>query len=156
MEGLQKVVRWFLDADDSPNSHQNLIITFWTIYNVPWNLHENLFYGICNKSTNEQAKSMRKQLISFAQVIKFSWNIKLKGGGLTPTPTPPCVRPWLRPMNVIRSHHHEVLTEQVNKIALSADDDKREICDNKKDTFAHGHFTTTTTVHDVWAKNRNT
>ena len=28
MEGLKKVVRWFLDADDSPNSHQNLIITF--------------------------------------------------------------------------------------------------------------------------------
>jgi len=32
---------------------------------------------------------------------------------------------------VIRSHHHEVFTEQVNKITLSADDDKREICDNK-------------------------
>jgi len=44
----------------------------------------------------------------------------------------------------------------VNKIALSADDDKREICDNKIETFAHGHFTTTTTVHDVWTKNRNT
>jgi len=46
MEGLQKEVRWFLDADDSPNSHQNLSITFWPIYNVPWNLHANLFYGI--------------------------------------------------------------------------------------------------------------
>jgi len=44
----------------------------------------------------------------------------------------------------------------VNKIALSVDDDKREICDNKIETFAHGHFTTTTTVHDVWTKNRNT
>jgi len=52
MEGLQKVMRWFLDADDSPNSHQNLIITFWPVYNVPWNVHANLFYGICNKSTN--------------------------------------------------------------------------------------------------------
>jgi len=72
MEGLQKVVRWFLDPDDSPNSHQYLIITFWPVYNVSWNFHANLFYGICNKSTNEQAKSMRKQLISFAQVIKFS------------------------------------------------------------------------------------
>jgi len=72
MEGLQKVVRWFLDGDDIPNSHQNLIITFWPVYNVPWNLHANLFYGICNKSKNWQAKSMWKQLISFAQVIKFS------------------------------------------------------------------------------------
>jgi len=30
-----QVVRWFLDADDNPDSHQNLIITFWPIYNVP-------------------------------------------------------------------------------------------------------------------------
>jgi len=36
-------------------------------------------------------------------------------------------RQQLRPMNVIRSHHHEVFTEQVNKIALSADDDKQII-----------------------------
>jgi len=28
-EGLQTEVRWFLDADDNPDSHQNLIITFW-------------------------------------------------------------------------------------------------------------------------------
>jgi len=49
-----------------------------------------------------------------------------------------------------------IFTEQVNKIALCTDDDKWEICDNKIDTFAHGHYTTTTTVHDVWAKNRNT
>ena len=70
MEGLQKVVRWFLDANDNPNSHQNLIITFWPIYNVLWNLHANLFRGICIKSTNEQAKSMRKQLISFESPLR--------------------------------------------------------------------------------------
>jgi len=28
------VVRWFLDADDNPDSHQNLIITFWPIYKL--------------------------------------------------------------------------------------------------------------------------
>jgi len=27
-KGLQKVVRWFLDADDNPDSHHNPIITF--------------------------------------------------------------------------------------------------------------------------------
>jgi len=48
---LQKVVRWFVDADDGLDSHGNLIITFWPIYNVPWNLHANSFRGIC-KSTN--------------------------------------------------------------------------------------------------------
>jgi len=36
-KGLQKVVRWFLDADDNP---ANLIITgtFCPIYNVPWKI----------------------------------------------------------------------------------------------------------------------
>ena len=51
---------------------KNLIITFWPIYNLPWNMHANSFRGICLKSTNLQAKIVRKQLISFAQVIKFS------------------------------------------------------------------------------------
>ena len=51
-KGLQKVVRWFLDADDNPDSHQNLIIAFWPIYNVPWNFHANSFRGIWIKSTN--------------------------------------------------------------------------------------------------------
>jgi len=40
-------------------------------------------------------------------------------------------RQQLRPMNVIRSHRHEVFTEHVNKIALSADDDKRIILDRQ-------------------------
>jgi len=46
------VARWFLDADDNVDSHRNLIITFWAICNVPWNLHENSFRGICIKTTN--------------------------------------------------------------------------------------------------------
>jgi len=52
MEGLQKVMIWFLDADDNPDTHQYLNITFWLIYNIPWNVHGNLFRGICIKSTN--------------------------------------------------------------------------------------------------------
>jgi len=40
-EKSAKVVSWFLDADINPDSHQNLIITFWLICNVPWNLHAN-------------------------------------------------------------------------------------------------------------------
>ena len=55
-------MRWFLDADDNPDSHQNLIITFWPIYNIPWNIHPNSFRSICIKLTNQQAKGMRKQL----------------------------------------------------------------------------------------------
>jgi len=30
-----EVVRWFVAADDNPDSHKNVIITFWPIYNVP-------------------------------------------------------------------------------------------------------------------------
>jgi len=39
-------------------------------------------------------------------------------------------------MNVIRSHHHEVFTEQVNKITLSANDDKIIIQPDKIHTLA--------------------
>jgi len=34
-KGLPKVVRWCMDADDNPDSHHNLIISFLAIYNVP-------------------------------------------------------------------------------------------------------------------------
>jgi len=37
----------------------------------------------------------------------------------------------LRTMNVIRSRQHNLSTEQVNKIALSANDDKRIIQPDK-------------------------
>ena len=59
-----------LDTDDNPYSHQNLIISFWPIYNVPWNVHVNLFRGICIKSQINR-KKIRKQSISFVQAIKF-------------------------------------------------------------------------------------
>ena len=44
--------------------------------------------------------------------------------------------------NVIRSHGHELFTEEVNKIALSANDDKRVILEDGIHTFAHGHIKT--------------
>ena len=46
----------------------------------------------------------------------------------------------LRTMNVIRSHGHEIYTEQINKVALSADDDKRIILDDGMHTLAYGHW----------------
>ena len=39
---------------------------------------------------------------------------------------------------MIRSHGHEVFTETINKTALSANDDKRIIREDKISTFAHG------------------
>ena len=44
----------------------------------------------------------------------------------------------MRKMNVIRSHRHEIFSETVNKIALSANDDKRIIMEDKISTLAHG------------------
>ena len=39
--------------------------------------------------------------------------------------------PQMRKMNVIRSHRHEIFSETMNKIALSANDDKRIIMEDK-------------------------
>ncbi|XP_065681557.1 uncharacterized protein LOC136095205 [Hydra vulgaris] len=46
----------------------------------------------------------------------------------------------MRKMNVIRSHLHDVYTEEINKIALSAEDDKRVILDDGIHTLAYGHY----------------
>ena len=45
----------------------------------------------------------------------------------------------LRKMNIIRSYDHEVYTEEVNKVALSAEDDKRYIMEDGIHTMAWGH-----------------
>ena len=45
----------------------------------------------------------------------------------------------IRKMNVIRSHQHNLYTEEVNKIALSADDHKRIIMNDGISTYAYGH-----------------
>ena len=46
----------------------------------------------------------------------------------------------LRTQNIIRSREHEVYTEEVNKIALSAEDDKRYLLKDSHDTLAWGHY----------------
>ena len=44
-----------------------------------------------------------------------------------------------RRMMTIRSRKHEIFTEEINKVALSADDDKRIILPDKVNTLAYGH-----------------
>ena len=46
----------------------------------------------------------------------------------------------LRKQNILRSYDHEVYTEEVNKVALSALDDKRYILSDGMDTLAWGHY----------------
>ena len=45
----------------------------------------------------------------------------------------------LRKQNILRSYDHEVYTEEVNKIALSAADDKRYLLTDSFNTLAWGH-----------------
>ena len=46
----------------------------------------------------------------------------------------------MRKMNCLRSEKHEIFSETVNKIALSANDDKRVILKDGISTRAHGHW----------------
>ena len=46
----------------------------------------------------------------------------------------------LRKVNVIRSHMHEIYTEEVNKVALCPIDDKRYILEDCVHTLAVGHY----------------
>ena len=45
-------------------------------------------------------------------------------------------------INSIRSDHHKIYTYNINKIGLSAFDDKRYILDDGVTTLAHGHHQT--------------
>ena len=45
----------------------------------------------------------------------------------------------LRRQTIIRSYEHEIYTEEVNKVALSAADDKRYLLKDSFDTLAWGH-----------------
>jgi hypothetical protein len=45
-----------------------------------------------------------------------------------------------RKMNVIRSHQHDIYTEEINKMELSCDDDKRVIMADGMHTLAYRHY----------------
>ena len=42
----------------------------------------------------------------------------------------------MRTMNIIRSENHDIYSKEVNKLALSSDDDKRILCKDKVNTRA--------------------
>ena len=50
-------------------------------------------------------------------------------------------------MNVIRSYKHKVYTEEVNKVALCSDDDKRYILEDDINTLAWEHYKIPQNVH---------
>ena len=69
-------------------------------------------------------KSVVDKTISFEAYKEFLWGRKKE----------------MRKMNVIRSRLHEVFSEEVNKIALSSEDDKRVIMEDGIHTKAYGHY----------------
>ena len=46
----------------------------------------------------------------------------------------------IKKQNILRSYNHEVYTEEINKVALSALDDKRYILSDGIHTLAWGHY----------------
>jgi len=46
----------------------------------------------------------------------------------------------MRKLNVIRSRGHKLFTEEINKVALSASDHERIICEDKIKTLSYGHY----------------
>ena len=46
----------------------------------------------------------------------------------------------MREMNVPRNHGHDMYTDNLNKVALSANDDKRIIREDSIHTYAYGHY----------------
>ena len=83
-----------------------------------------MFEGKEEKKCKGIKKSVIKNNISLEDYKQTLWSQK----------------PQMRKMNVIRSHRHEIFSETVNKIALSANDDKRIILEAKISTLAYGHY----------------
>ena len=76
---------------------------------------------------NKRCKGIKKQVVK-NYITHEDYKTCLKTG-----------KEQLRKQNIIRSYEHEIYTEEVNKIALSATDDKRYLLNNN-DTLAWGHY----------------
>ena len=77
---------------------------------------------------NKKCKGVKKQVVE-SSITHEDYKTCLTTG-----------KELLRNQNIIRSYNHEVYTEEVNKIALSAMDDKRYILKDGMHTLAWGHY----------------
>ena len=92
-------------------------------------LRSKLYSFIMEKGKeNKRCKGVKKQVVE-KSITHEDYKTCLKTG-----------KEQLRKQNIIRSYEHEVYTEEVNKIALSAADDKRYLLINNNDTLAWGHY----------------
>ena len=91
------------------------------------------FVGLCPKLYSfkiEEKGEIRKAKGVKKNVIKKSLTFEVFKKCLLPE------EEVMKEMNIIRSKNHEIFSMKVNKVALSANDDKRLICKNKIDTLA--------------------
>jgi hypothetical protein len=82
-----------------------------------------MLHGEENKKCKGVTKSVVKKTIEFDDYKKCLFSSE----------------DYHRKMNVIRSYGHEIYTEEINKVALSAGDDKRVIMQDGVSTLAYGH-----------------
>ena len=85
-------------------------------------------YKMLNKKETKKCKGIKKSVVD--KTISFEAYKECLLGG----------KKEMRKMNIIRSRHHEVFSEKVNKIALSSEDDKRVIMEDGIHTKAYGHY----------------
>ena len=76
---------------------------------------------------NKRCKGVKKQVVE-SSITHEDYKTCLRTG-----------KELLRKQNILRSYEHDIFSEEVNKIALSALDDKRYILDDGIHTLAWGH-----------------
>ena len=81
-------------------------------------------FKIEDKGETRKAKGVKKNVVKKSLAFEDYKKMSFSEEGV------------MKEMNIIRSQNHEIFSMTVNKVALSANDDKRWICPNKIDTLA--------------------
>ena len=140
---ISKDVKDKFDTSDYPPNHPS---------GIPSGLNKKvigMFKDEVNGKIIDGFVGLRAKLYSY-KMFEGEENKKCKGikksvveGSITYEDYEKCLftrKKQLRRMNVIRSHKHEIYTEEVNKITLCSKDDKRYILDDKMHTLALKHY----------------
>ena len=131
------------DTSDYPNNHPS---------GIPTGVNKKVLGMFKDEATGKIIKEfvgLRAKLYSY-KMVEGEESKKCKGikkrvveKSITHEDYKTCLltgKEQLRKQNIIRSYDHEVYTEEVNKVALSAEDDKRYILDDGIHTLAWGHY----------------
>ena len=131
------------DTSDYPDNHKS---------GIPTGVNKNVLGVFKDEAAGKCIKEfvgLRAKLYSF-KMFEGEENKRCKGikkrvvqKSITHEDYKTCLftgKEQLRKMNIIRSYEHEVYTEEVNKVALYADDDKRYIMEDGINNMAWGHY----------------